>query len=154
MNWVVTYAFLSQAMADLTETGASPAGTGVLEACFCGLYLVGSPAPSPTLLMSQVLEANYDGYARQEVVWFPTFVGFGANQALVGHNLFFAPLDDTVANTIGGVFLATALTGGQLLMAALLNPPLAITALDAAMVVKPVFLLSTTSVYGGPDVEF
>lgn len=153
MNWVLTYYMFSQMMADLTESGASPIGTGILEACFLGLAQVGSPPPTVSLTMGQVVEANYDGYARQEVVWFPTFVSGSGPQTIIGHTLFFAPTDDTVPNTITQVFLATALTGGQLLAASVVTPSVIITTLDAAMVVKPLFSLPLGGPYGQPDVE-
>lgn len=153
MNWVWTFYGLAQAMDDLTEVGASPVGSGILQNAWMGLGQLGTPAPSPGLLIGDIVEANYDGYARQAVVWFPTFVALANAQTVESHNLYFAPTDLTVPNTITTIFLATALTGGALIMAAALVPPFVITAPEAAMIVKAVFQLPFTPTYGGPVVQ-
>lgn len=151
--WQVTYLFLYRALTDLVEAVAI-GYTGVLDTAWMGLYQVGTPTIGPLSTMANIVEATYDGYVRQRVAWFPVLQSSGGTEVVYGQELFYAPSDAAVPNVIGGVFLADAVYGGVLLMAAALpTPGVPLTGPGSGIVVKPVFQLPTTQIYGGPDVE-
>jgi hypothetical protein len=150
MNWVPTIAFLGQVLADILDLGASGSLAGALTGTYLGLYQAPTPFPTPSLLMGGVTECNYAGYARQALSWFPPFIDALGPYDVAAHNLQFRAVDSSAPNTATGVFIASALTGGTLLLSAnllspaLLNGPL--QSLDVAAVVQ----LAFTANYGRP----
>jgi hypothetical protein len=62
--------------------------------------------------MSALTEANYDGYSRQEVVWYKPYQGTGGPAILQGASLLFAPTDALSSNTIQGIFLSDSAVSG------------------------------------------
>lgn len=150
--WTVTAAFLAQVLADIIGSGMSPSG-GVLGAAWLGLYIAPTTPITPRSTLANITEATYDGYARQEVVWYAPYTDLSGPQTLTGHTLEYAPSDATVPNVITGLFLASAVTGGTLWMAAAqASPGYPLQMPGQAMIVVPQFQLGYGQVYGGPQV--
>lgn len=148
--WTLTYPLLAAIMAAITEHASSGPFNGPLEAVYLGLYIAPTTTIHPNSLLSAITEATYDGYARQEIVWFPTYQDNAGPQALEGQSLYFSPTDATVGNVITGLFLATAETGGVLLAAqALGGIGYPLNGPTSALVVVPAFQLDPTANYGG-----
>ncbi len=148
--WVATYFFLLSVLDALTQASVSAFYESVLGKTYCGLYIAPTPAPTPGLLMSGVTEANYDGYARQPLVWFAPFLDAAGPADAAAQNLHFSPSDAVVPNTITGAFIASTLSGGQLLLAAAFATPVALPGPLYAVNLAPVFQLAFTGAYGGP----
>lgn len=152
--WQVTYLFLFRALTDLVEHVASGPYSGVLDTAWCGLYQTPTTPITANATLANITEANYVGYARQAVTWFPVIQGQAGVEVVYAQNLFYAPTDVTIFNQITGVFLASASYGGDLLMAAALaTPGISFNQIGQGLVVKPTFSLTTLQVYGSPDVE-
>jgi len=149
--WVATYAFLSAVMDALGIASVSAFYESVLGKCFFGLYQAPTPVPTPGMLMANITEANYDGYARQAITWFPTFLDAAGPQDLAAMNMRFSPSDAVVPNTITGAFIATAATGGLLYLAAALPVPIALPSPAYSTIAAPVFQLAYTNNYGNPN---
>lgn len=150
--WIATYAFLSAVMDALTAAAISAFYESVLGKCWVGLYQAPTPAPTPQLLLSGITECNYDGYARQPLVWFRTFLDASGPQIVVAQNMLFAPIDAIVPNTVTGVFVVTASAGGLLYLAAALATPVNLSGPPYSLVSQPTFQLAFTNNYGGPAV--
>lgn len=148
--WVATYAFLASVMDALSLVTGSQFYEALMSKLWFGLYQAPTPAPTPGLLMSGITEANYDGYARQALVWFPTFLDAAGPQDLAAQNMHFAPTDALVPNTITGCFIATASSGGLLYLAAALAVPVALPSPAYGLNSAPVFQLAFTNNYGNP----
>lgn len=151
-NWIPTYFFLFTVLDALALKSGSQLYEAVLGNTWLGLYQAPTPVPTPALLMSGITEANYDGYARQPLVWFPPFLDVAGPATLAAQNLHYSPSDAVVPNTITGAFIATAATGGQLYLAAALSVPVALPGPSYALNAAAVFQLSFTALYGGPGV--
>ncbi len=152
--WTVTIGFLQALLAQLAEYQASGSFTGALENVWFGLGLAPTPAPTPQTTLANVTEANYTGYSRQLVQWYPPFLSAAGPFQLEGHSLKFTPADAVTPNVITFAFLATAQVGGTYLMGTLLpgnGVPLQ-SALQS-LVADAIFSLPFTQVYGGPDVS-
>lgn len=153
MGWVPTFAFLKAVMQSLMEGPASAGWTAVLEAVYIGLGIAPTPAPSNAMLMSDITECNYTGYARQPVVWYPTYRTSTGPQVLEGHSLRFQPTDAVTPNQGTVVFVASALTAGTLYLAQALNPVINLSDADHGATVDPWFQMSfTAGTYGAPDI--
>jgi len=152
MNWVPTFAFLAAVMDALTASAISAFYEAVLGNVWVGLYQAPTPAPTPGLLLSGITEANYDGYGRQALTWFPTFLDPAGPQNVVGMNMRFAPTDALVPNTITGVFVATQRVGGLLYLASPLATPVALPGPPYSLIVAPLFQMAFNAVYGNPMV--
>lgn len=152
--WQVTFAFLFQAITDLVERVASGGYTGVLDTAWCGLYQSPTHPIGPTSTFLNITEANYDGYVRQPVVWFPVIQSSGGPEVVYAQDLFFMPTDALVANLITGAFLCSSQYGGSLWMAAALAAPgVQLSGPQNGIKVQPVFQLPTQLVYGSPIVQ-
>jgi len=148
--WVPTYALLSGMMADLIGYDPSSGMSGVLRNCYCALFQSGSPAPSKGSTLVTQTEADYDGYARQEVVWFPTYLDVLGPQAVTAANLQFRMTNTTTPNLITQIGLVSLVTGGVLLACSELQTPVQFSALTDQLTTAPVFQLTFNSIYGGP----
>jgi hypothetical protein len=150
--WIVMQYFLLLVQSWLIKFPASAPYDGPLGAVYVGLAIAPTAGITWQSTMANITEANYDGYARQEVVWYPPYLAGGGPATLEGQSLHFAPTDATVPNNIIGVFLADAPTGGHLLAfaswpgtgAPMSNPSQALT-------VDAFFQLPFQLVYGGPE---
>ncbi len=150
MNWIATYFFFESVLNDLIEQNPSSGVAPSLKGVYQGLYTAPTGTPTPASTMASITEANYDGYARQAVVWFEPFLDVLGPFNLQGANMQFRPTDAVVPNTITGAFLATAITGGNLLLAAAFVQPVALSGPLTALTISPVFQLAFTSNYGRP----
>lgn len=150
--WTATFFFLASVMDALGAATISAFYESVLGKTWLGLFIAPTPAPTPAMLLANITEANYDGYARQPLVWFPTFLDAAGPQDLAAQNLHFAPNDALVPNTITGAFIVTAASGGQLYLAAMFAVPVALPGPQYALNVAPVFQMAYTANYGGPNV--
>lgn len=150
--WQVTAAFLAQILADMVGSGMSPSG-GVLSSAWLGLYVAPTTPITSRSTLVNIIEATYDGYARQEVVWYPPYTDVSGPQTLTGHTLEYAPTDSTVPNVITGLFLASAITGGTLWAGqAQGTPGYPLQMAGQAMVLVPQFQLGYQLVYGGAQI--
>lgn len=148
MNWVPSFAFLAALMNDAIANDPSSGFLGILKSCWLGLGIAPTPVPSPTMLMSDITEATYTGYARQPIVWFPTFLDVLGPQTIQAANMQFRPTDAVVPNTITTAFIASALTGGTLLLTSALNPQVNLSSALFAMQASPLFQLAFNANYG------
>ncbi len=148
--WVATYFFLASVMDALTAAAISAFYESVLGKTWFGLYQSPTPVPTPAMLMANITECNYDGYARQPLVWFPTFIDAAGPQNASAQNMHFQPNDALVPNTATGAFIASASAGGQLLLAAQFGTPIPLTSPSFALNAAPVFQLAFTNNYGTP----
>lgn len=148
MQWTPTLLFLQAVCSALINSVVS-ASAGVLEAAYLGLYVSPTPAPSPQLLMAGVTEPVYDTYARQLIVWYPTYTSSMGPQTLQGESLSFTPTDATDSVSIIGVFMASALTGGKLWLAAALSNPVTLNSTETSLVIEPIVSFQYLPIYGG-----
>lgn len=150
-SWQVTLALMLR----LAQAAVRPGGSatpGPLFGVWLGLSQINSPPWQPTTLMGNVLEANYDGYSRQLVTWFPPWISQGGPEQLAAQDLFFSPSDNLSSNVIGGAFLADAFYGGTLLAGSTIAPPGRVLALTSdALKVQPIFQLPFALIYGAPN---
>lgn len=149
--WTVTYAFLQALAKALVANSPSGLYQGPLYGIWCGLCQAGTAGFSPQSTMVNVVEANYDGYSRQQVTWFPPFTSQAGPELLAAQDLFFEPTDALLSNQITGVFLVTAFYGGTLYAGAMLPVPGTILgATTNAIKVQPNISFSPLQVYGSP----
>jgi hypothetical protein len=152
--WVVTQYFLQQfldAVADLVDSQSS---SPPLNACFFGLFTAPTGSLSNTTVLADITEANYDGYARQLVTWYPPFISAAGPYLLAAHSQAFTPTDSTVPNTITGCFLASAATGGVYLCGTSILPtPIPLTGPQSTILVDCEISLPFTPTYGGPTLQ-
>jgi hypothetical protein len=146
--WVASYFFLAAVMDALIGKDPSSGTSLPLQVIYFGLFQSPTPNPTPALLQSGITECNYTGYARQACVWFPTNVSLLGPQEIVGALLQYRPTDSVAPNTATGVFVSDKLTGGDLLLSALLNPALPLNSPVQVVNVTPGFLLPFTPIYG------
>lgn len=148
--WQFTYAMLLRYALALIGHGGSPP-QGPLFGVWLGLYQQGTPPVTPQSVMSNIVEANFDGYSRQQAVWFPPYISSSGNVLLVGQDLYYTPTDALVPNKITGCFLADSFYGGLLLAGAiapgvgfmLSNP-------NNAVKIQPQVALTPQQLYGAP----
>jgi hypothetical protein len=149
--WTVMNSLLTAIIAALTEHPASGVDNGPLATVYLGLIQAGTGVLNRASTIDQITEADFTGYARQEVVWFPSYTDAAFLQTLEGQLCFFRPTDAVTPNVINGVFLASALTGGVLLAAAsLAGGNVSLNGPASALSIVPKFQLPIGAVYGGP----
>lgn len=148
--WVPTYSFLLSALNDLIGYDPSSGMSGVLRNIYVGLCIGPTPPFANSSVIGGVTEATYTGYARQEVVWFPPYIDVLGPYAITGANLQFRPTDSMTPNTITGLFLASALTAGTLLLGCQLATPVVLNDPTEAFTTAPVVQLFNGNQWGGP----
>lgn len=107
-------AALASVLSDALRLASQTTYAGTLVGAWLGLYTAG-PAWGINNVLSQYTEANYNGYARQQIVWGDEGVDVTFRPEVFGSALQFQPTGNLVANTIIGTFIASASSGGQLL---------------------------------------
>lgn len=151
--WTVCTGFLLACLQALVEHDVSSPFNGPLEAVWLGLYQTGTSPINANSTISDIVEATYDGYARQEIVWSPPFIDLVGPYTLQGASLFFSPTGSTTPNVITGMFLATLVSAGVLLMAqALPGTGVVLDGPSSAFTTVPQFSLPFLQVYGGSQV--
>lgn len=149
----VTEFFLNLVMAALTDHTASGSFNGPLESVYMGLYIAPTGGLSKSSTIANITEATYAGYARQAVTWYPPVVDAAGPETLNGQSLNFTPTGSTTPNTITGLFLADALTAGDLLAyMALPGIGVALSGPTQSLVAIPQFQLPFTPIYGMPTI--
>jgi len=152
--WQVTQIFLIRWLQWLSEAGGVSPGIGPLDKVWVALGLAGSPNVGPFTQLSDLTEASYHGYARQQVAWYPVYQSTDGNVTLEGGSLFFAPTDSVLSQTVSLIFLVDALTGGTLLAGAAIPLPGVVMSNPLSVVkVLPNFKLGFAPVYGGVVLE-
>lgn len=121
---VPTVTLMQQILAAAREHVTAGNFTGPLYQPYIGL-VTGTFNPSPTTALSDVVEGNYTGYARQQITaWGSPYISQDGNAAVDGGPLQFQPSGTiTVTNLISGWFLADALTAGNYLAGEIISPP-------------------------------
>jgi len=123
----LVYTALAHLMADaLRATLAEP--TGTFNPVYVGLFTAW-PGFTLGLARTDLTEANFTGYARQEAVFGDVYIDPSGRPSILAPGLEFESTDGVNANRIIGVALYDASTVGNLLGAALLVNPVN---LDAA----------------------
>ena len=151
--WTVTTLFLLRLMQEITRGVVTPGVAGVLNGAWLGLYQQGTNPITPQSTMANIVEANYDGYSRQQIVWFPPWISAGGPELIAAQDLWYSPTDALKPNLITGVFIADAFYGGNLLMAAALAVPgVSLGSPSQALKVQPQFSLPFLQIYGSPAV--
>lgn len=151
--WQVTQLFLLRVALALIQKSVNPGVAGPLSGVWCGLYQQGTNPISQQSTMANIIEANYDGYSRQAVNWFPPWISTSGPEQLAAADMWFSPTDALVSNLITGVFIADAFYAGNLLMAAQLAVPgVNLGSPTQAMKVQPVFDLPFLQIYGSPKI--
>jgi hypothetical protein len=148
--WQVVTLFMQRVAQALIEHSTSGPFNGPLEAVWMGLYQPPTPNIGIHSTLANITEATYDGYARQPVVWYPPILSSSGPETLYGQDLNFSPTGSVTPNGITGIFLADALTAGNLLMAAVLPAPVPLNGPTTALVVEPVFQMGLGQIYGAP----
>ena len=151
--WQATYTLLLRMAAALTGHGGSPAA-GPLYGAWLGLYQTGTPPVTPNSTMANITEANYDGYSRQQILWFPPIVSQSGPVLLTAQDLFFEPIDALVANQILGCFIADAFYAGSLLAGAPAPGNIVLGRPSNGLKVQPQWSLTTQTQYGSPAWAF
>lgn len=105
---------LAHVLSDVLQPASQTVVAGTLYTVYCGLYTAG-PAWAIGNVLSQYTEANYNGYARQRIVWGDEGIDLTLRPSVFGGALQFQPNGSAVSNTIIGAFVADALTAGNLL---------------------------------------
>jgi len=150
--WTVTYLLMLRLALNAIRAGGS-AVPGALNGIWLGLYQSPTVPITPVTTLAGITEANYDGYSRQQVVWFPPFLSSSGPVLLAAQDAYFTPSDGLSSNLITGVFMADSFYGGGLLAAAALaSPGRVLSQVTDALKVQPQFALPAISVYGGPAV--
>lgn len=121
--WIPSDYFFEQSLLELSECGASYPFSGVLCQAYLGLAIAPVPGINRATILSQFVEASYPGYARLPLNWRLPY--FGSNnlwdlEAVCDH---FAPTANDPNQLIQALFIASAVTGGQLLMSMALPLP-------------------------------
>lgn len=114
---------LQLACAGLNEHVASGSYSGPLYGAYLGLGVAPTPPFTELSVIGNVTEPLYTGYARQAIVWGTTYETAGQLQVLPAGSLTFQPSDAVHPSTITAVFIADALTAGNLLAGLLLPTP-------------------------------
>lgn len=149
MNWTPSLLFLQAVCGALINSVAS-LYEGVLEAAYLGLCVSPTPPPTPQLLMAGVTEPVYDTYARQLIVWFPSYRAALGPQTLQGESLAFTPTDTTDSVDITGCFIASALTVGNLYLLSLFPAPITLNSPETSLILQPQVSFPYITTYGGP----
>lgn len=151
--WQVTSLFLLRLFQALTRGGGA-AQAGPLFNVWLGLYQPPTPPPTQQTLLSGITEANYDGYSRQLIQWFPPWLSSQGPEVLEAQDLWFSPTDALISNLITGCFIADAFYGGNLLMAApFAIPGITLYGPPAALKVQAAYQQGFGPLYGGPVVQ-
>ncbi len=146
---VAQQALLTKILAQLIEHAVAGPYSGALDGVFIGL----SKPPTGTLTSNSpftaITEANYDGYARQPIVWRAPYVEIGGAISLQSAQTYWTPTDTLIQNTINGMFVADALTAGNLLASEIFAVPQPLAGPQNAFSLALIFALGANNNYGG-----
>lgn len=118
--YVPTNFFLNKLLSQCIDHAVAGPFSGVLDGLFLGLGQFPTGTLTPDQGLSAITEASYTGYARQAVTWHGPYIDGRGNIAIQSAADFFVPTDSVVTNTITSMFLADALTAGNLILSEVL----------------------------------
>jgi hypothetical protein len=110
--------------------------SGPLYQPYIGL-VTGTFNPSKDTALSAVTEANYTGYARQQIAtWGAPYISQDGSAAVDGAPLQFQPSGTIVTtNLISGWFLADAVSTGNYLAGEVISPPVPLQVLTDSLTI-------------------
>jgi hypothetical protein len=147
--YVPTNFFLEKLLAQLIDHAIAGPFSGVLDGTFVGLAQFPSTTLNPSDGLSALTQATYSGYARQPIVWHGPYTDGAGQQAIQSGNLYFQPTDALTPNQITMMFVADALTGGNLLFSEVLpGGPIFLTDATTAFGLSVVFQLPANANFG------
>lgn len=118
--YVPTNFFLQKLLSQLVDHAVAGPFSGVLDGTFIGLGQQPTGQLNPDAGLSAITEANYDGYARLPLTWRGPYRVISGSAKLQADNVFFQATGAVVANQITSMFVADALTAGNLLFSEVL----------------------------------
>jgi hypothetical protein len=123
MIQTVPLRLVGQGVAHLLSDVLLPASqtvvAGTLYSVYVGLFSAW-PGFSLNLVLSQLTEVVFGGYARQKVTWGDTGIDGNQRPSVLGSLAQFQPTDSSASSTAIGVLLADSVTAGRLLGVGLL----------------------------------
>ena len=147
--YVPTTFFLEKLLAQLIDHAVAGPFSGVLDGLFLGLAQFPSTTLTPADGLSALTQADYNGYARQAVVWNGPYTDALGQQAIQSSALYFTPTDALKPNQITMMFLADALTAGNLILSEVLpGGPIFLTGPANAFALSVIFQLPNAVNYG------
>lgn len=152
--WTVMYSFLLSLWETLSgKLDISGPPINPLASVWIGLYVAPTPGPNPNATMSDITEPTFNGYGRQEVVWYPPYIDISGVAQLEGVSQIYRPTDNLTQTQITGLFLATAPVGGTLLaMQPIGGGGYPLNTTLQALVLVPSISLDPAGSYGGVDI--
>jgi hypothetical protein len=112
---------LAHVLSDVLQPASQTIVAGTLYEVYLGLFTTW-PGFSLTLQRSQLTEPTFGGYARRRITWGDEGTDKTQRPEVLGGLSQFQPTDSSASSTCIGVFLADALTAGDLIAVGLLNP--------------------------------
>lgn len=136
VNLQLTLDALQGLLSDVLFQTTGSAYKGELAGVYLGLFVAPYPGWSFNLQMSQLVEANFGGYARQLTTWSAQGIDPSGRPEVYSQAVLWQPTSSVAANVVLGMFLADALTVGRLLAVGLFPGSLSLgTPTDQATVV-------------------
>jgi len=121
--WVPTDYFFEQALLQFSEDSVSSPFIGVLAGAYVGLGINPVPALNRGTLLSQIVEASFPSYARKPLTWRLPYFGVNGLWDLEAECVHWQPTGPDANQVVTCAFVATAISGGQLLLATTLPSP-------------------------------
>lgn len=147
--YVPSLFFLEKALAALIDHAIAGPYSGPLDGVFVGLSQFPTPMLTPNQGLAQITEADYTGYARLPLTWLGPYQNPLGNYAIQADGAYFTPTDSVTPNQIVGMFVADALTAGNLLFSEPLpGGPIFLEGPANAFSLSVIFQLATGSNYG------
>lgn len=126
--------------------------SGALDGVFVGLSIAPTGTLAPNSPFTAIHEAGYTGYARQPVVWRPPYIETGGANAVQSAQTYWTPTDSVLPQTITGMFVADAITAGNLLLSEMFAVPQPLGGPQNAFSLALIFALAANSNYGGSTI--
>lgn len=147
--YVMSYFLLAKMLAQLIDHAIAGPFSGVLDGCFVGLAKSPTGQLNPSQGLSAITEANYSGYARLPLTWHGPYQSPTGNESIQADGNYFVPTDALVSNQITGMFVADALTAGNLLLSQQLpGGPVFLSNPTTAFSLSLIFQLQSLSNFG------
>lgn len=147
--YVPTTFFLNKLLAQLIDHAIAGPYSGVLDGLYLGLAQFPSSTLNPAQGLSALTEATYTGYARQAITWRGPYTRGVDTQTIQSDALYFTPTDAITPNQITMMFLADALTDGNLILSEVLpGGPIFLNGPENAFGISAVFEIPTDANYG------
>jgi hypothetical protein len=123
--------------------------SGVLDGVFIGLGQAPTGTIKPSDTLAAITEADFDGYARLALTWKGPYIDPAGAAKIQADGNYFACTDATKPNQITSMFVADALTAGNLLFSEVLpGGPIWMNALGNAFSLSVLFQLPVGVNYG------